>query len=155
MFLGHDKVVNVLLQNQANVDAVNKHGDSALHFAAASGILKWSNSNEFNFFWTQLYILLFAGYDDVMNQLIIRRANINLKNNGGNTALHFAVRAGSHQSLKYINICKWNQSIIIFPDKENSVEFLLKNYAKSNIQNNDKKTPRDIATEKGLKSFTL
>lgn len=44
------------------------------------------------------------------------------------------------------------KSIESFPylDKENSVAYLLKNYAKSNIQNNDRKTPRDIATEKGL-----
>lgn len=68
--------MNLLLQNSANVNATNKLGDTALHFA----------SNK--------------GHEDIVNKLIENGINVNVANNNSDTALHLASVNSNGKILK-------------------------------------------------------
>jgi hypothetical protein len=68
--MGHKDVVELLLANEANVNAEDGNDRTPLHWAAG------------------------AGHVDVVELLLARKADVNAKDNKGNTPLHFAAIKG-------------------------------------------------------------
>lgn len=75
---GHEKVVRLLLDQGANIDAWNKYGWTALHFAAENG------------------------HEAVARILLRRGANIHLKSTSGRTALHHAAEKGWEEIVRML-----------------------------------------------------
>ncbi len=99
----NEPVMNVLLERGANVNAANYCGERPLHFAS-----------EF--------------FDKMIKPLLDAGANIDARDNKGNTALITACRTGN----------------------EKAARLLLRKGADFNIKNADGKSAMDIAAEKGL-----
>lgn len=109
-FIGNEKIVELLLQNKANVNMANKYGNSALHFAALSG------------------------HDKIVNLLIRNGANVNAANKFGETVLHYAANGGNfirstikkHKKMLKIFLCLGREVI---------AELLIQNGADLNAVN--------------------
>lgn len=71
MQLGNEKVVDMLIQNGANINFVAKDGATPLHAAAENG------------------------YENITNTLIQNGANINARNKLGFTPIHLAAAKGA------------------------------------------------------------
>ena len=70
---GHKDMVELLLANNAGINATNFVGWTPLHYAAA------------------------GGQKEVVELLLTSNANVNAQNNGGETPLHWAARNGCQQ----------------------------------------------------------
>mmetsp|Transcript_38554 Transcript_38554/g.96568 ORF Transcript_38554/g.96568 Transcript_38554/m.96568 type:complete len:196 (+) Transcript_38554:226-813(+) len=85
---GDDQLVQLLLDNQADVNAVDILGDSALHVAVA----QIESLNE----------LLPKGFDKIVEMLIKGNADINMVDKLGQTPLHRAALRGNAKSIKLL-----------------------------------------------------
>eukprot|EP00282_Hemiselmis_andersenii_P011621 CAMPEP_0114124416 /NCGR_PEP_ID=MMETSP0043_2-20121206/8766_1 /TAXON_ID=464988 /ORGANISM="Hemiselmis andersenii, Strain CCMP644" /LENGTH=188 /DNA_ID=CAMNT_0001217295 /DNA_START=352 /DNA_END=918 /DNA_ORIENTATION=+ len=85
---GDDQLVQLLLDNNAEVNAVDILGDSALHVAVA----QVESLNE----------LLPKGFDKIVDMLIKGNADINLVDKLGQTPLHRAALRGNAKSIKLL-----------------------------------------------------
>jgi ankyrin repeat protein len=65
---GHKDVLELLLNNKADINAKNNQGETPLHFAVKSG------------------------FRNLAKLLLVHNADVNAKNNQGETPLHFAVK---------------------------------------------------------------
>ncbi len=96
-------VVNLLLKEEADVNAQNKGGSTPLHLAAYRDLFnivkelidnnagvneRDSNGN------TPLHLAAYRGLFDIVKELIDNNANVNKKNSDGNTPLHLAAYKG-------------------------------------------------------------
>lgn len=84
---GHMNILNLLYYNQADINAVAKGGI------------------------TPLMVCCLKGNNKLAKHLVSLRANLELTDDKGNTALHFAVRSGSLECLQALLEC---QSVDIF-----------------------------------------
>mmetsp|Transcript_21094 Transcript_21094/g.40986 ORF Transcript_21094/g.40986 Transcript_21094/m.40986 type:complete len:195 (+) Transcript_21094:242-826(+) len=85
---GDDQLVQLLLDNNAEVNAVDVLGDSALHYAAA----QVESLNE----------LLPKGFDNMVDMLIKGNADVNLVDKLGQTPLHRAALRGNTKTIKLL-----------------------------------------------------
>jgi len=139
-FNGHRDVAEVLLANNANVDAKDNHGNTPLHWAAANGhkdvaeLLLANNAAvnaKGNGGATPLHAAVFKGYKDVVQLLLASKADVNAKADDGTTPLLSAVMG----------------------HKEDVVELLLANNAEVNARNNNGATPLYIAAYHGYEDL--
>lgn len=95
-------VVELLLKNGANVNAVDNDLNTPLHYAAKHGI-----HHDFSLSTTKLSANHFdwnLGYEAIVNELVDNWANVNLPNADGETALHFAAIGGKSTRFNNISI---------------------------------------------------
>jgi len=129
------KKINCLLKNGINVNAKNNSGETALHIAAASkikviplllhynaNVLLRTNENE-----TALMKVLCNGKITVENQFMIVRMilakmnpcdrfGLDLQNDAGWTALHYAAKGGSQQIIH--ELLNWKPDVTHRTDKD-------------------------------------
>lgn len=91
LFIGHDKVVQLLIDHGSNVSATDDDGDTPLHLAAdwGDGFNTKQTKNQVNF--KQICIL---GHDKVVELLLEHGSNVSAINTDGYTPLHWAARLG-------------------------------------------------------------
>ena len=141
---GNRAVMKVLLKHGAAVDIVGPNYVTALHYAAEFDRVEMvqdllgtspsvkliearSGTGE-----TALLVAARRRSLEVVQELISRKANIKAKDKEGNTALHLACKAGSRDV----------------------VQFLLENGAERNAENDGKKKPLDLITDKRGRSLS-
>lgn len=105
--LGYEKIVAILIENGANVNAANENKETALIFAVLSGntsqtyihlkhaqdlILQPNNETNNDLF-------IDTGWENVTKLLVENGADLNFVNNKNNTALILAVSEGIHQKI--------------------------------------------------------
>jgi ankyrin repeat protein len=112
---------------------------------------------------TPLILAVVIQNNDMLKLLIDSGAQLNGQNIDGNTALHFAVAGGNLDAVEIIAKAgakldlkdlqgRTPLSIAIFKGK-GFVEALLKYHANPFVQDNNKKTPYDLAAEHDLKDI--
>jgi len=138
VFMGNENMVNMLLGHGADVRAVNKHGETVLHYAARSkeevpsitkllltkGVRVNATDDEGK---TALHYLVESGHSSNMDTgeiLLSSGADINANDNDGKTPLHCAAERGGTGCF---------------------VEFLLSKGADVNAKTLDGETPLDRA----------
>lgn len=113
-FLGHDKVVDILLQNGAEYDEKDKDGNSPLYWAIWEGdwpfsiiwivelsenLIIWNNFFP-NHLETSIKLIAniwwinFSGHEKVADLLIEMSSSVKARNNFDNTPLHWAAWSG-------------------------------------------------------------
>lgn len=101
--LGHEKVAELLIKKNANVNAAAKNGWTPLFFAAKKGNLAkkfwkrqfddWSMPESFHWIkWTNTFCL---GYEKMIEVLIKNGANVTITTASGETALDNAAEEGN------------------------------------------------------------
>jgi ankyrin repeat protein len=133
----HKEVIEFLLANKANINAVDSGGLTPLHCAVGGydrkdvAELLLANRADINaknsIGWTPLHFAAAKGYKDVVALLITHQADVNAKDNKGWTPLHDAAIAG------YAEVA----------------ELLLANHADVNAVDNRGSTPLHEATTRG------
>ena len=114
-------MIELLLDNGADVNLRDKQGRIALHWAAAAGqkpivemlIARGSNVNartdsigtekEEDSAWTPLHRACEKGHKDIAEILITNGANINAKTKRGKTALSLAKKNGHEQVVELLS----------------------------------------------------
>jgi cytohesin len=106
-FMGHKETVELLLANNAEVNATNNYRRMPLHYAAGHGRkeivqLLLANKAEVNasdkFRDTPLHNAAFNGSKEVVELLLAGKAEVNAKDRFGFTPLHMALD-GKHQDV--------------------------------------------------------
>jgi len=169
---GNVETVNLLISQGA---AVNWQGIgfTALHAAAAGNHLRvmnilfeaGANPNLESNGRTPLYIAAEKGNADVVNSLIAQGADLNMQTwNGDKTALMIAIEEGYPyiaEALIFANadlelVSEYGLTALHFAAKYNQpdiAQFLLVRGANPNQQDDDGKTPRDIAVDQGITQY--
>lgn len=112
--LGQSKIVDVLLENGANVNLANNNGETALMIAAESGFTEQDQ-------------------EIIVEILLEYEANIDLINKNGDTASSIAHKNGIVKKLDFLkkNIeFRENQQHCLFSDRKN-IEYLIKHGKRS------------------------
>ncbi|KAL6831777.1 hypothetical protein V8C40DRAFT_273247 [Trichoderma camerunense] len=126
----------LLINNNANIDAVNDDDETSLHIAAKNGwkaivqlLLDKEADTEVvnNYFSTPLHLAVLWGHEDIVRQLLKYDANIEAENLDGETPLHLAAINGGKRIIRQ----------------------LLKNGANIEALNLDDETPLHRAAEHG------
>jgi ankyrin repeat protein len=134
---GYYDILKLLLERKANPTAKTLHGQTPLHFAC------FSNGNS-----------------QIISLLINKKAEVNIQDNDGNTALHAASEFGNLDAVKLLVTAEANQNISskkgITPLYQacshghvNIAKFLCDSEADINIATIDKSTPLHAACQKG------
>ena len=103
---GHVEVVGVLVERGASVDARNSDGRTPLHLAASNGVLvgvsellrlgmKVSMTVVAGDYGTVLYQTAIKGHEEIVSVLLDAGCPIDVVDNEGCSALHFATRGGA------------------------------------------------------------
>lgn len=111
--LAHQDVnfIEFLLNNGANINAVNSNGDNALHISVNYGRLDFINyfiqkgldvNSVNNIGNSALHIACENGYLDIVKKLIDNSCNVNAVNSLGYTCLHVASKYGQMSVIKYL-----------------------------------------------------
>ncbi len=128
---GDIKNVRELLANGADVDAKDKDGETALHWAACSGkvdiatflIEKGADVDaKSNYGKTALHWAAFFGHVDFAKVLIENRADVNAKDKNNEIAVEVAIRRGYHQIAELIENSKKICSNNVDPKKETKID---------------------------------
>ncbi|KAI8498548.1 hypothetical protein Bbelb_237500 [Branchiostoma belcheri] len=162
---GHDKVVELLIKNQAKLNEANVAGDTALHAACSEGNVKivelliknQADLNVTNWYGnTGLHVACFRGHEKVVELLIKNQAKLNVKNGAGDTGLHVAC-SGGH--VRVVEVFIKNQADLNVTNKagdtglhlacreghDKVVELLIKNQADLNVTNQNGDTGLHLA----------
>lgn len=104
-------VIEILLQNNANINAADAHGRTALHISAKKGdsaLLAFLLSKEANSMpktletQTPLHHAAAAGHLECLQILVSHHALLNLQDSMGYTALHLAVMFGHYNCAEFL-----------------------------------------------------
>ena len=135
-FRGNIKIIKLLIENKAEINAVSSHGLNMLHKAAQgnqpSSIVYFNKKYNFDIEATDnnklnaLHLSAISGTDNSVIFLLSLGMDPNIKDKKGNTALHYAVK---HSHVRII-------------------KKLLQKGADRNIKNNSNKTPVMLAQNK-------
>ena len=113
-FVGSVAVVELLLANGVDVNAVNRHGDTALHKAAGNGhaevvALLVEHGAKVNvadhddrYGYTPLHQAAFTGAVGICELLLSHGADVEALTNLGETALHSAARSGNLELVEVL-----------------------------------------------------
>ena len=110
-FAGHDEIAGLLLQHNADVNALDLGGNSALHWAAFGGHLPCAQrliqhhakiDARNNFGWTPLIQATARNHPNVVELLISSGANLDAAANDGYTALHKAAASGYDEIVRLL-----------------------------------------------------
>ncbi|GHM58477.1 MAG: hypothetical protein sL5_06330 [Candidatus Mesenet longicola] len=170
---GYERVVALLLQHGANVNATSKDGDTPLHLAVDKGhkhiiqlLLKEKpniNSTDKDGS-TPLFIAAGKGLYDIVNLLLVNGANVDDSNKNGYTPLHIAAQNGYKDVAQLLLKKKANirattsekgytpLHIAAQTGYESVVALLLQNGANINAQDNENYTPLHDAAQNGSKN---
>ena len=120
-----------LIKHGADVDAKDRYGMTALHWAADNGsvdivklLLKaGANVNVTNIYGkTALHYAVIWGFTDIVKALVIAGADVNATDNDGETALQFAKNGGHHVKVKNTIEAGKNELIKLHQDKLNKYQ---------------------------------
>lgn len=135
-FRGNIKIIKLLIENNAEINAVSSHGLNMLHKAAQgnqpSSIVYFNKKYNFDIEATDnnkmnaLHLSAISGTDNSVIFLLSLGMDPNIKDKKGNTALHYAVKH-SHARI---------------------IKKLLQKGADRNIKNNSNKSPEKLAKNK-------
>jgi ankyrin repeat protein len=110
-FNGRDEIIDMLIQNNADVNSLDQGGNSALHWAAFGGHLSSAKRliehhariNEQNSFgWTPLIEATARNHLNIVTLLIESGANLDTAAGDGYTALHKAAASGFSEIVKLL-----------------------------------------------------
>lgn len=135
-----DDIVELLVENGANLDCKDRNGRTALH----RSIVNCESGNYFDF---QLFECL--GYEKVMKLLIAHGADVNAQDNQGFNALQMAVQNGKSAIFKHEKGTFVTKKMDFIPDKVKIVEYLIENGADINAKNNDGQTALHLCINGG------
>ena len=107
---GHVDVVGVLIERGASVDAQNSDGRTPLHLAASNGVLggvsellrlgmKVSMTMVAGDYGTVLYQTVVKGHEEIVSVLLDAGCPIDVVDNEGCSALHYAARGGAVEAI--------------------------------------------------------
>ncbi len=165
------QLVEYLAKNRADIDAQDNKGKTALHYAAENGnksvmqaLLQPPVKEELE--------LAYYDYDDPPEEEInqsqpeslYKAADVNLQDNEGKTALHYAVERGDRSLIEYLlsqdaNINakdKKDNTPLHYALEQNNLDlarYLLSQKADVNVQNEEGKTLLHYAAEQDKKNI--
>ncbi|KAI8498544.1 hypothetical protein Bbelb_237460 [Branchiostoma belcheri] len=176
---GHDKVVELLIKNRADLNVTNKAGDTGLHAACREGhyevaellIMNQADLNVTNVNQadlnvtnedgnTALHVACAWVRNEVVELLIKNQADMNVTNKNGDTLLHAACRGGY---VKVVEVFIKNQADLNVTNKNGDtalqvacrlgkvkvVELLTKDRTDLNVTEKDRDTLLHAACEEG------
>lgn len=173
IILGHKKVVRVLIEYSANVDAEDGNKETPLHRAALKG--KWiTNATSVDPLAACVYALHkyvahsyvridayknnipFPGHEDVVKALIQFGAKVNAETIYKRPALYSAVSAGKSFTYLYCNdFCFIGVSFRYFSGHVKVVRDLIEHGATVNFEDINRVTPLHVATYWGKSTIQL
>jgi len=112
--MGHGKIVKLLLENSATVNAKDPGGQTSLHWAAATGkadiveMLMHAGADPRigkDDGMTPLHVAAGSGHAQVVKAILVERSYVNNTDNFGQTAAHWAAGKGQVESLKILLDC--------------------------------------------------
>ncbi|WP_133137514.1 ankyrin repeat domain-containing protein [Legionella rowbothamii] len=165
---GRTLTVQLLLQKQANKNAICGDGSTPLYIAAQQGHADTANmlieagaaiEATFRGGYTPLYIACSKGHTSVVQLLLQKQANPNAIGGDGSTSIHVAAQNG-HTKIVSLLLCygvnieqAWGEFTPLYSAVENghleTVQLLLKNQANPNGVNEAAPSPLYIAAKKG------
>ena len=120
----HKKMVELLLNNGAQINAKSAHNITTLHLASILGIYSYQPSGNLTIFPSEI-----SGYKEMIALLLEKGADVTAKDSSGATALHYAVTILSNAQLDIVTL-------------------LLKNKADPNASDSEGQTPLHVAINK-------
>lgn len=94
-FAGFKEIVEVLIQNRANVNQANAYGNTAIYASASRGNLTQTRSKTN---WTDRDFF-YKGYSGIVDLLIRNGADVNHANQDGDTPLMMASQDGYYETV--------------------------------------------------------
>lgn len=107
LLLGYEKIVAILIEHGANVNAANENKETALTFAVLSGntsqtYIHLKHAQDLILqpnIETNNDLFIDTGWENVTKLLVENGVDLNFVNNKNNTALILAVSEGIHQKI--------------------------------------------------------
>ncbi|KAL8815302.1 MAG: hypothetical protein Q9191_008471, partial [Dirinaria sp. TL-2023a] len=166
---GHEKIVQLLLDHGANVNAISKFGGTALHVASVRGFEKivqlllnhGANVNAISKYDdTALHVASLRGFEKIVQLLLDHGANVNAISKYDDTALHVASEKGFEKIVQLLldhsadvnAISKFDDTALHAASEkgfEKIVQLLLDHGANVNAANTDHKTALQLASREG------
>lgn len=160
---GHEKVVKILIENQAEVNAMGKDRETPLHIAVGNG--NSSNSQIYRSKpWNSVvrflglknrWISFFLGFEGIVKMLIENGANVDMKFREGLSSLHLTAENGTPKNWIHFPHCNLTKIFIhpIVQGHERIAKVLIESKADVDSQRDDGETPLLMAARNG-KSFS-
>ena len=167
---GHKDIVELLLANKSEVNAVDSDGRTPLHLAAYTGQtdvagLLLTNGADVNTFdrggWTPLHTAVAENKKDMVQWLLAHKADVNAMTKDGQSPLYVAAR-NSYLNLVELLLANgadvnasgfdgWTplHAAVVEANNQDIVELLLTKKAYVNAADNEGRTPLHMASRRG------